>query len=223
VGTLGSVLNHGIIASETNLREITVSGASVVNTGTLRAINGGDILLAGAAFTNTGLVEIGAVGSQVRRLAGTYLQTGGETRLAGGTLNAATVSIQGGLLSGIGAITGSLVNAGTIVLGRAVDPTGTLTVSGTFQQAASGVLDVELAGTAIADYDRLLVTGAATLLGTLNVAIAGGFLPVVGNTFDVLTFASHVDDFDTINGLTPPGGPTLEAVFENTRLRLRVI
>ena len=216
VGVLGAVVNQGTISAEVSAREIAVTGSSVTNEGTIQALNGGRILFAIGQFTNTGDVTVGA-GSNVRVLSGTYLQTAGETSLAGGTLQAATVSIQGGALSGFGTVSGSLINAALVDLGA---PTGTLQVTGTYQQTAAGALNVGLGGTAAGQFDRLQITGAATLAGTLNVSLVGGFLPAVGNTFEILTFASRTGDFATVTGLSLPNGNTLQYSPEVTRVRL---
>jgi hypothetical protein len=220
VGVLGSLVNHGTISAEVNALEITVSGTSVTNAGALQALNGGRILLSGM-FTNTAEVTVGA-GSQFRILgSSTYLQTAGETSLAGGTLWADTVSLQGGVLSGFGTVRGTvsvnLINAGLVDLGA---PTGTLQVNGTYQQTAAGALNVGLGGTAAGQFDRLQVTGAVTLGGTLNVSLIGGFLPSVGSTFEILTFASRTSDFATVTGLSLPNGNTLQYSPEATRIRL---
>jgi len=193
VGVLGAVVNQGTISADVSAREIDVTGSSVTNQGTIQALNGGRILFAIGQFTNTGDVTVGA-GSTVRVLSGTYLQTAGETSLAGGTLQAATVSIQGGVLSGFGAVSGNL----------------TLT----------GALNVGLGGTAAGQFDRIQVTGAATLGGTLNVSLVGGFLPAIGDTFEILTFASRTGDFATVTGLALPNGNTLQYSPEATRIRL---
>ena len=215
MGVLGALVNEGTVSAEVNAIEITVSGSGVTNKGTVQALNGGRILLSGP-FTNTGGVTAG-VGSTVRLLSGTYLQTAGETRLVGGTLTASTVSIQGGVLSGFGTVSGNLINAALVDLGA---PTGTLQVTGTYQQTTAGTLKVGLGGLAAGQFDRLQITGTATLGGTLDVELVGGFLPVVGNTFDILTFASRVGDFGTISGLTLPAGHALQYSPEATRVRL---
>ncbi|HEU5203704.1 MAG TPA: Ig-like domain-containing protein, partial [Candidatus Limnocylindrales bacterium] len=193
VGVLGAVVNQGTISAEVSAREISVTGSSVTNQGTMQALSGGRILFAIGQFTNTGDVLVGA-GSTVRVLSGTYLQTAGETSLAGGTLQAATVSIQGGVLSGSGTVSGNLI--------------------------LSGALDVGLGGTAAGQFDRIQVTGAATLGGALNVSLVGGFLPVIGDTFEILTFASRTGDFAAITGLALPNGNTLQYSPEATRIRL---
>ena len=50
-------------------------------------------------------------------------------------------------------------------------------------------------------YDQLAVTGTASLGGTINISTINGYLPTVGTSFQVLTFASRTGDFQTYNGL----------------------
>jgi hypothetical protein len=228
VGVLGAVVNQGTITADTSGREIAVAGSSVLNQGTMRAVNGGFMLT--QAFANAGAVEVGAAGSSFRVLSGDLVQTGGSTAIAGGTVRANTVDIQGGSLTGFGTIVGNVRNAGALSPGNAADPTGTLTVQGGYQQTASGVLNVDLGGTAVANHDRLALTtaaGVATLAGTLNVTLADGFTPAVTQTFDVLTFSSRLGSFDTIAGLDLGGGLQLQPAFDPvaapTRLRLTVV
>ena len=228
VGVLGSVVDQGTISAETNGRQIDVFGPAVTNQGTMRAVNGGDLFV--QAFTNTGTVEIGASGSLFRVLSGNFVQTQGAVSLAGGTLTANTVDIQGGVLSGFGSVNGALRNAATMTLGNAADPTGTLTVQGPFEQTSTGVLNLDLGGTATTAFDRLVLSGAtgvATLAGTLNVSRVDGFTPALGQIFDVLTFASHVGTFAAITGLDLGAGLALQPLFEPaaapTRLRLTVV
>src|SRR5205823_1925315 len=69
-------------------------------------------------------------------------------------------------------------------------------------QSSAGALDIEIGGlVAGSDYDRLAVSGPAALAGALNVTLLNGYLPNVGDRFQVQTFASHRGDFDSYNGL----------------------
>ncbi|MDB4265285.1 LEPR-XLL domain-containing protein, partial [bacterium] len=65
----------------------------------------------------------------------------------------------------------------------------------------NGVLEIELAGTAPEDFDRVIASGTAKLGGTLKVSLIDGFEPTIGDEFQFLTFASREGDFDTIEGI----------------------
>ncbi len=66
----------------------------------------------------------------------------------------------------------------------------TTALTGNFLQFSNGVLEIELGSTS--SYDRLAVSGTAELAGTLSVALFGGFVPVKGDQFTVLTAADGV-------------------------------
>lgn len=73
-----------------------------------------------------------------------------------------------------------------------------------FQPGAE--LEIKLAGLAQGtQYDKLTVTGPATLAGMLDVSLLGGFAPTIGDSFTVLTATSLSGKFNTLVA------PTLEA------------
>jgi hypothetical protein len=135
----------------------------------------------------------------------------------------AVVTVSGGHVGGNGRINGRLTNNGGMVSpGLSV---GTLTVDGNFQQNATGTLNIELGGTAAGQYDRLAVVGGlngAILDGVLDVFLVNGFVPAVGNTFDVLTAAGGINNAGVIS-LHSSDAPFFSlAVVGGTTLRLTV-
>jgi|GEM_PF-3568656 len=136
-------------------------------------------------FHNHGAVALRAGTLQLS--GAVYTQTAGSTTLDGGGLLTNTpVDIQGGLLQGTGAVTGPVTNAGRVAPG--LSP-GMLTVSGSYTQASGGALAIELGGLAAGSgHDQLAVAGEASLGGTLDVSLLGGFVPSAGDTFDVVTY-----------------------------------
>ena len=88
---------------------------------------------------------------------------------------------------------------------------------------ASGILKAELGGlTAGSLYDQLVVNGSVALDGTLDVSLIGGFVPLSGNAFLALTFASRLGAFATIIGLNQ-GSAILTANYNATNLTLLVL
>ena len=66
--------------------------------------------------------------------------------------------------------------------------TGILTIDGNYTQGATGTLAMEIGGlTAGEQHDKLVVTGAANLDGTLEVLL--GFTPATDDSFDILDAA----------------------------------
>ena len=110
-----------------------------------------------------------------------------------------------GLIQGNGTIqvvnTGTtgvaLTNQGTLSAGFSP---GTLTIVGDLTMSPSSVTNIEIQSpgvTAGTDFDRIAVSGAAVLGGTLNVTHLGGFNPNAGATFTPITYASRTGDFTT--------------------------
>src|SRR5262249_31017005 len=114
-----------------------------------------------------------------------------------------TMVITGGTVGGTGTITGNVLNtSGTF--GPGSSP-GILTINGDYTQSASGVLNIEIGGTIAAtpDFDQLIISGKATLDGTLNVSLINGFTPALGNNFQFMTYGSRSGDFSFTTGLSP--------------------
>jgi predicted outer membrane repeat protein len=78
---------------------------------------------------------------------------------------------------------------------------GIVTIEGDYFQTSTGTLDVRIGGLqAGSQYDQLVVTGLATLDGTLQVNLTNGFVPQPGDRFQVLLFAQGQGTFSTYTG-----------------------
>jgi hypothetical protein len=121
----------------------------------------------------------------------TYTQSGGSTTTnVNGTLTATLVDIKGGLLEGSGAVTGNLtLEGGQLNPGNSP---GTFNVTGNYTQTSGGTLDIELASAS--SFDKLILTGAGTFAGALDIFSFGGFTPSDGEVFRIITFGSLVSD-----------------------------
>jgi hypothetical protein len=155
---------------------------------------------------------------------GNYIQTAGQTILNGGGLAMTgtlglPVQLNGGILKGAGTVTGSVSNAGGTVQ-PGLSP-GILNISSNYTQASGGALEIELGGlTPGTQYDRLNVTGTAALSGTLKVALIGGFAPVLGQQFVVLTASSVSGTFSAVEALTP--GLAVNVLYGPTTVTLEI-
>jgi hypothetical protein len=83
-------------------------------------------------------------------------------------------------------------------------------------------LNIDIGGTSISEFGRVNITGAATLAGTMEITLVNGFTPSLGNSFQVMTFASRAGSFDTILGLDLGGGLVLDPQYSATNLTLVV-
>jgi hypothetical protein len=166
----------------------TLAGNLLLDGGDVNLSNG-DLLVAGDYTQLDGSVTV-RTGSRLT-VAGGFTQSGGTTTLLGGTLAAGgLVDLEGGSLGGSGTIDASLRNSAQVDVGG-VNSSGRLTVTGDYTQTAAGVLNIEIGGAAPGmGYDQLVVNGAGTLDGTLNVSRIRGYTPASGTQFQILTFGS---------------------------------
>jgi hypothetical protein len=155
---------------------------------------------------------------------GSYTQTAGVTRLNGGaiTKTSGTMTISGGTLEGIGTLTGNVNNSGgTLSPGLSA---GQLNETGAYTQGASGAFSVEIGGLTVGtQYDRAAITGAATLNGTLNIALINAFEPNLGDSFTIMTFGSRTGDFTTVNGTNIGNGKVFQKTVTGTTVVLDVV
>lgn len=112
-------------------------------------------------------------------------EPGSTFNMTGGRLEAATI---------FGNFT---QNGGTLAPG---DSPGASLIAGNYDQSAGGRLEVELAGLILgSEFDHLEVDDIALLGGGLDVLLAGGFAPSLGDTFQILRATSVLDVFTSVN------------------------
>ena len=151
-----------------------------------------------------------------------YDQTAGSTTLFNGTFSGGNLNIEAGDLAGTGAVNANVTNGGQVIPGG-TGAAGLLTINGTYTQTASGTLDIDLGGTtAGSQYDQLAVSGTATLGGQLDVSLINSFQPALGNTFQVLTFASSSGNFGFYNGIVLGNRLILDPALNPNNLTLTV-
>jgi uncharacterized repeat protein (TIGR01451 family) len=209
-----TITNNGTLAVSASIANGPSSGA-IVNTSGFRTQPASNIVM-GPAFTNQGTVQFG---SNSIAFNGGYTQTAGSTELTGGTFSSPfTVNIDGGTLSGNGTITADVSNDGAINPGSSP---GTITIAGNFVQSGTGVINAEVGGTTPGSgYDQLIVTGNATLAGTINISLFGGFNPSDADTFDLLTWGgTRSGTFANVNLPAYPAG-TLSPSYEPNAFRI---
>jgi hypothetical protein len=101
--------------------------------------------------------------------------------------------------------------------------TAGLTIAGDYTQLSTGTLVIVLGGAGPdGPFSKLVVTGAATLAGTLEVTLAEGYTPQAGDTFGVLTYGSHGGMFQTIS-VPQLDGLEFDATYDASGLTLTVV
>ena len=157
-----------------------------------------------------------------------FQQTAGNTRIHGGTLGASSafgVQISGGELRGHGTIDGKLVLSGTGLL--SVDDLPFVDSISHFDVTAGlellgGTFVADLAGTGFNNHDVLNVRGAATLGGTLEVALLNGYNPILGDAFDIILADSISGVFGSIVLPGLSDGLTFTTINGGTFFRLQI-
>lgn len=188
----GTNMLRGFLATNTAAGSFTIQNAASLTSAT-------------SGFTNAGTLNIGANSTFTVGGAHDYLQTGGLTNLgsANATLAVAaghSVNITGGLLEGQGIIQGNLVDSGIVHPGESP---GILEVIGSDTQNASGHLEIDIGGVGPGTgYSELIVSGPASLGGTLDLSLINGFTPTDGEHFVILTSSGLSGTFANVTGLT---------------------
>ncbi|MCX5643624.1 MAG: hypothetical protein NTZ17_02905, partial [Phycisphaerae bacterium] len=189
---------HGVVEADKAAAALTIYAGTggMVNTGTLRAVDGGTLELRDGTFTNSGLIDVQSALLSIS-ISGEFTQTAGATRLDNGTITSTTaLKILGGSVEGTGHIFADILNEGGIV-SPGFSP-GTLTIDGDYTQGHDATLLLEIAGLQPGQFDVFNVTGTATLDGFLQVSFLNGFRPTLGDTFPMFTYGSRIDKFDSI-------------------------
>ena len=177
-------------------------------------IRGGDMSNSTISVPTTNAGEISAITGSSLSFTSTFTQTSGV--LFVGSLSSISstspLQIQGGLVSGYGAILADLNNTGgTVAPGDAAGTIGTLTITGTYNQGSGGRVSFEAASAA--SHDILAINGLAIFDGTLSFTTLGGFTSASGDNFAVLTHTTTSGTFTTVD---IPAGSMLNYNAGNT-------
>lgn len=234
-------LSSGVVRADGLDARVSVSGfSSILNAGTIEAVNSGEIGIGGAQFTNSGIINVEKMPNVVERgyvwLGATtnindgtiqvgrgstlgfanLTQTGGSIR-NDGTLESESglLDIQGGILQSTGRISADVQNGGVLQLG---DTTGFLTIAGNYTQTESGTLVIDINGARPGvEYDWLDVLRTGTLAGTLTVNL--NYTPQVGTVYTIAGFrSSYSGTFDTLNMPS-----NLEILYNSNSIQLRAV
>ncbi len=185
--------NHGLIElSETaplgQVHRLDVTSGTLINAvdGLIAAAVGGygpAPKAIAARVENHGVMD---VDSPLSMLVGPFINHfDGLIRGTGGNLNVTAVAFtQNGTLS------------------PGASP-GLLTVTQNVTSMPTSVLDIEIGGHTLGtQYDRLAVAQSFAAGGTLNLSLINGFVPVLGDSFAIVTAPTRTGTFATVTGRT---------------------
>jgi T5SS/PEP-CTERM-associated repeat protein len=175
--------------------DLTISGGGLVSSGfSYIAVNElatatVEVIGADSQWTNVSGLSVG----------GSVEGPGGQGRLIlrdGGVVAADPVHVwDPGVLEGNGTIQSDVTNGGLVAPGS---PTGVLHIEGSYTAEAGGTLEIEIGVIPGQGYDQLLITGTATIDGTLRVLLLGDFTPVPGDGFTIIDAAALSGAFDDL-------------------------
>jgi PEP-CTERM motif len=186
-----------------------VVGNATTDTATVNVLSGGTLTVSGA--TANGTTTLNHTGS-ITINGGTF-NTGGLTNNSG-TLNfiSGTLGITGTSGLTIGG-SGPLGNSVTLGSGQTLNVTNATTIdaaaaltlkagtmnSGSITLNPTSTLGIGLGGTTrSSQYGDVVVSGNASLAGTLNISVFNSFTPAAGNRFDILDWGTHSGTFASV-------------------------
>lgn len=173
--------NSGTIeADEAAVLTINLS-STFTNQGNLKATGTGGIALLDPLI-NQGDIKI-ASGSNLNMSGANFTQSSGTTELAGGTLTAASLQINGGDFDGKGTVNGPANFTGGFLAPAA----GGLSFNSTLTLNSASTVQIELAGTSTSTGYGNLTASSIAIAGNLQVRFGSSFQNTISNS-DVFTF-----------------------------------
>lgn len=171
-----------------------------------------------SGFLNSGTVTIASGGTITSGVP--YTQLAGQTTVDGqlsGNINFAGGSVYG---NG-GTLTGNVTSNASFNIGDIPMTVGQLSIVGNYTQGTRGSLTFDIAS--LNSYDVFNVSGHAQLNGLMTVNLLNGYIPQVGNMFDIMNFASESGTFSTVLGLPINNQEHFVLEYNSTNLTLDVV
>ncbi len=218
MGWAGGTMQGSGVTEVASLAILNMSGiGKALNTRTLRPLSGSTVnwtagnlsVNTGGNIDNTGLFHVQFDGN---------LGNGGS---AGAFVNNNGGTLRRSATTGNFTLTGiNLTNNGILDIDL-----GRVDVTGTFNQGATGSLDILLNGVVPGtQHGQLVTSSSATLAGPLNITLNGPYQPLVGDDFTVISWPSdtHAGNFAPYNLPALINGRTWTNLFNATGLHLVV-
>lgn len=147
----------------------------------------------------------------------------GELRMNGGSITTLGVEVRGGAIAGSGTIGGEVLVKGTLAPGQSA---GVLQFTGNVDLLDGATTQIEIGGTDNAgppQFDQVLIDGAGSLSGALDLSLLGGYTPVTGDTADIVIAAGGLNGtFDQITGVVLDPATGLAVTYAGDRVTVTV-
>jgi Secretion system C-terminal sorting domain len=216
-------LNTGTLTSDGNTN---LTGGSGSNSAHI-AVTGGTFGTSGTHnFANNGIGTISVASGATANLGGTFNNLGtitnngtmtvptGGTFQQDGTLSQNGTFTVNGTFTGNNGCNGNLINNGQLTPKSALGNIGTMAIGGDFTQNTTGNIHIDMTGTGAGQFDKIEVTGVATLGGTITVS---GTPPPICGEIEVMTFASSTGSFTGVSGI----GGYWSVVYTPTSVKIK--
>ena len=154
--------------------------------------------------TNTINADLVADGNIMVELGATFNGTAALVNAA-----SSTMTIENSTTIGV-----NLLSRGRLILGSS--PGAALVNK--FEQTSAGALEIEVDGTLLGEFDRLIIINLAELAGTLE--LQPSIVPNYGDSFVIMSFAGSNGNFSSITGAFVNNDLTLAPIFSPTALTL---
>ncbi len=201
--------------------------------GELRMLAGGTMTLDSSGPATVG--NLTTLDSGTLNAANGFVLNFGDAITGNGTVNSSNTlalhSVVNGIVQGIspsqpitlsGWIKGTgMLNNVSFAPGATYDPgfsPATVNV-GNIAFSSGSTLNIDIGGTTPgSQYDQIISSGTPTLAGTLSLSPYGGFVPVAGDKFIVMTYPGATGTFSSITGTSPAPGLSYSVIYEPTAL-----
>ncbi|MEX2185153.1 MAG: dockerin type I domain-containing protein [Pirellulales bacterium] len=228
-GVLGSVLAltpdmHTIVDRHTTVDanghiaaiEGTFTSGTLTNNGRMSVVNGAMQFNGASTNSPTGRISIIDGTLATGRGAANRLTNQGRIDLLDAVVNGDLHNVAGATVTAGGAVAfngrvtgdGQFASGGQVTFNERFEPgtaAAAMTFGGDVTFTAANTLVMQIGGPiAGAQFDQISVAGSVAFGGTLDIALIGGFLPVAGQSFDLIEYGVRGGMFAEVNLPPPP-------------------
>jgi autotransporter-associated beta strand protein len=186
-------LERGSVLRKRQIGTVTFSQDVLVGEDTMVVVHEGMIRFDGTLRSNAPAASIDLISANAAQITGSIdIQSSQSLMITiNGEMQPLELNTFGQMLSGNGTLGNSLILGPGAVIAPGASA-GVLTVDGDYTQLLDAVMRMELGGAEPGAYDRLVVTGLFDAGGVFELLLLDGFVPDIGDVFDVLDFNALV-------------------------------
>lgn len=231
----GLVMNGGTFQTAgTGSVSMITSGiaqvGSMTNEGNIDLLGNGGILELTGPLTNNGAIDINSnlniFNAHIRFEADTMIDGNGTINMSTSTQsNDAQIIATAGFVGVLGSgqdLTGDGQLVGELEINGGIDPAGPTRnfFINTMRFSSTTDMTADLGGLLAGEFDRLILGGSDSieLAGDLTVNLDAGYVPVFGDTWDIIDGGSITGLFDTTNMPTAGLGQIYRVIYESDRV-----